>query len=161
MIFFNKARPTFAGIPEKFKERLISLLPSSPAMPLDISAPLIEDESYWKRCAQQRWHNCVVSNHGHSWKQLFFERCCEEELEVSGEDDNFDLFLLRNTMGHLKLKRKSRDSWSWERCHQLCIFNPFFLKFFGFFFRIMFSNCASANSPLTMISLSFSRLCLI
>jgi len=77
-----KLRPTFAGVPDKFKDRMISMLPTAPTLALEISSPLIDDESYWRRCAMQKWQNYIVSNHGHSWKQLFFERSCEEELEA-------------------------------------------------------------------------------
>ncbi len=42
------SRPTFAGIPKKFREKFTTLLPTT--LPLEITAPLIENESYWKRC---------------------------------------------------------------------------------------------------------------
>ena len=43
-------------------------------LPLSITAGLIEDEMFWKRSSMARFLNCDVSQHGHSWKQLFFER---------------------------------------------------------------------------------------
>ena len=39
---------------------------------------------YWKRCAADLFQTCVPADHGHSWKQLFFEKTVEEALE------NFD-----------------------------------------------------------------------
>lgn len=39
---------------------------------------------YWKRCASDLFQNCLPADHGHSWKQLFFEKTVEEALE------NFD-----------------------------------------------------------------------
>uniref|UniRef100_A0A7S4KSM2 Uncharacterized protein n=1 Tax=Guillardia theta TaxID=55529 RepID=A0A7S4KSM2_GUITH len=77
-----KSRPTFAGIPEKFKENLCKLIPTD--LPLQVSAPLIESDVYWKRCASDLFQNCLPQEHGHSWKQLFFERTAEEAIE------NFD-----------------------------------------------------------------------
>lgn len=53
-------------------------------LPLNVSAPLIDSEVYWKRCAADLFQTCVPSDHGHSWKQLFFEKTVEEALE------NFD-----------------------------------------------------------------------
>ena len=75
-------RPTFAGVPEKYKDRLAALIPTD--LPLHVSAPLIDSEIYWKRCAADLFQTCVPADHGHSWKQLFFEKTVEEALE------NFD-----------------------------------------------------------------------
>uniref|UniRef100_A0A6T8GLA2 Uncharacterized protein n=1 Tax=Hemiselmis andersenii TaxID=464988 RepID=A0A6T8GLA2_HEMAN len=77
-----RSRPTFAGVPEKYKERLAALIPTD--LPLNVSAPLIDMEQYWKRCATDLFQNCLPADHGHSWKQLFFEKTLEEALE------NFD-----------------------------------------------------------------------
>ena len=66
------SRPTFAGIPKKFEEKFTSLLPTNHL--LEITAPLIENESFWKRCALEKYENCQIAEHGLSWKQLFFEK---------------------------------------------------------------------------------------
>ncbi|KAM4600977.1 LOW QUALITY PROTEIN: dynein regulatory complex subunit 5 [Polymixia lowei] len=54
----------------------------SPSLPLDVTANLISDEGYWKRCCMQRWDLCDVSQYGHSWKQMFFERHIENLIEL-------------------------------------------------------------------------------
>ncbi|XP_022359175.1 T-complex-associated testis-expressed protein 1 [Enhydra lutris kenyoni] len=46
----------------------------SPDLPLAVTANLIDDENYWRRCCEQRWPVCHVARHGGSWKRLFFER---------------------------------------------------------------------------------------
>ena len=40
-------RPTFAGVPERYKDRLAALIATD--LPLHVSAPLIDSEIYWKR----------------------------------------------------------------------------------------------------------------
>jgi hypothetical protein len=64
------------------QDRLAALIPTD--LPLSVSAPLIDSEVYWKRCAADLFQTCVPADHGHSWKQLFFEKTVEEALE------NFD-----------------------------------------------------------------------
>ena len=58
---------------------MTELLPTS--LPLDVTAPLIDDESFWKRSALERWANCQLSEHGSSWKRLYFERNLTDFLE--------------------------------------------------------------------------------
>ncbi|KGL76825.1 T-complex-associated testis-expressed protein 1, partial [Tinamus guttatus] len=53
----------------------------STGLPLTVTANLIHDEDYWKRCCTQRWKVCVVSNYGNSWKRMFFERHLENILK--------------------------------------------------------------------------------
>ena len=72
-------RPTLRGIPTRFVDRVTELLPTT--LPLDVTGPLIDDEPYWKRCAQERWDNCQISDHGSSWKRLYFERNLSDFLE--------------------------------------------------------------------------------
>lgn len=38
-------------------------------------------EEYWRRRSQKRWKNCMVSSHGNSWKQLYFECNLQDTLE--------------------------------------------------------------------------------
>uniref|UniRef100_UPI003AAC4306 dynein regulatory complex subunit 5 n=1 Tax=Centroberyx gerrardi TaxID=166262 RepID=UPI003AAC4306 len=54
----------------------------SPALPLHVTANLISDEGYWKRCCSQRWDLCDISQYGHSWKRMFFERHLENIIEL-------------------------------------------------------------------------------
>ncbi|KAG7498098.1 dynein regulatory complex subunit 5 [Solea senegalensis] len=54
----------------------------SPSLPLHITANLISDGIYWKRCCELRWDLCDVSLYGHSWKRMFFERCLENMIEL-------------------------------------------------------------------------------
>jgi len=72
-------RPTLRGIPTRYIPRVTELLPTS--LPLDVTAPLIDDESFWKRSALERWANCQLSEHGSSWKRLYFERNLTDFLE--------------------------------------------------------------------------------
>ncbi|XP_067320371.1 dynein regulatory complex subunit 5 [Anolis sagrei] len=53
----------------------------STSLPLTVTANLISDEGYWKRCCTQRWTVCDVSHYGNSWKQMFFERHLENILK--------------------------------------------------------------------------------
>ncbi|XP_039982013.1 dynein regulatory complex subunit 5 isoform X2 [Xiphias gladius] len=54
----------------------------SPSQPLRVTANLISDGVYWKRCCEQEWDLCDVSNYGHSWKRMFFERRMESIIEL-------------------------------------------------------------------------------
>ncbi|XP_059213160.1 dynein regulatory complex subunit 5 isoform X2 [Centropristis striata] len=54
----------------------------STSLPLHVTANLISDGVYWKRCCEQRWDLCDVSLYGHSWKRMFFERHMENIIEL-------------------------------------------------------------------------------
>ncbi|KAJ8391557.1 hypothetical protein AAFF_G00088790 [Aldrovandia affinis] len=54
----------------------------SPSLPLRVTANLISDEGYWRRCCQLRWALNDISHYGGSWKRLFFERHLEHLLEL-------------------------------------------------------------------------------
>ncbi|XP_056219527.1 dynein regulatory complex subunit 5 isoform X2 [Seriola aureovittata] len=54
----------------------------SVSLPLRVTAKLISDGVYWKRCCEQRWDLCDVSHYGHSWKRMFFERHMESIIEL-------------------------------------------------------------------------------
>lgn len=43
-------------------------------LPLKVTANLVEDEGFWKRCCQAKWPICDVTAHNDSWKQMYFER---------------------------------------------------------------------------------------
>ncbi|NXK93531.1 DRC5 protein, partial [Formicarius rufipectus] len=53
----------------------------STSLPLTVTANLVSDEEYWKRCCTERWQVCDVSNYGDSWKRMFFERHLENILK--------------------------------------------------------------------------------
>lgn len=102
-------RPTFAGVPEKFKDRLAALIPTD--LPLNVSAPLIDSEIYWKRCAADLFQTVVPADHGNSWKQLFFEKTVEEALENfdGSEQAHTALSRLLETSSELVYKLKIRQ----------------------------------------------------
>ncbi|XP_044026001.1 dynein regulatory complex subunit 5 [Siniperca chuatsi] len=54
----------------------------STSLHLHVTANLISDGVYWKRCCEQRWDLCDVSHYGHSWKRMFFERHMENIIEL-------------------------------------------------------------------------------
>ncbi|CAL1586753.1 unnamed protein product [Knipowitschia caucasica] len=50
--------------------------------PLSLTSKLIPDGAYWQKRCKELWHNCDASNHGQSWKRLFFERYLENLIEL-------------------------------------------------------------------------------
>lgn len=50
-------------------------------IPLKITANLVEDEGYWKRCCKARWDICDTSAYGDSWKRMYFERNLQDIIE--------------------------------------------------------------------------------
>jgi len=79
-------RPSLDGIPSKFLPQVTARLPLD--LDISISGPHIHDENYWKRAcvARDGWKNCQISEHGLTWKQLYFEQNLQEELENFGWD---------------------------------------------------------------------------
>ena len=77
-----RCRPTLRGVPAQQVGLLSELLPTD--LPLEVTAPLIDREEYWQRCALARWDNCVLTDHGCSWKRLYFERHLAGFLEAVG-----------------------------------------------------------------------------
>ncbi len=75
-------------IPFVYMNKIITRLPVD--LPPLISAKYIDDENYWKRCCFHKYsrHECLVENHGSSWKRLYFEKLLTEQLESfhSGSD---------------------------------------------------------------------------
>ncbi|XP_041832384.1 dynein regulatory complex subunit 5 [Melanotaenia boesemani] len=53
----------------------------STSLPLHVTASLVPDGVYWKRCCKERWDICDVSHYGDSWKRMFFERHLENIIE--------------------------------------------------------------------------------
>lgn len=77
---FNK-RPVTEVIPPPLMHEITKNL-SSDISPI-IGAKYVYDEGYWKRVSVEKygWHNCVLSEHGLMWKQLFFEKYLQDRLE--------------------------------------------------------------------------------
>ncbi|KAJ3391413.1 T-complex-associated testis-expressed protein 1 [Lobulomyces angularis] len=71
--------PIIDGIPLKYRKSVLSEISTS--LPLSITANLIPDDLYWKKCAQEKFINCDPKRHGGSWKRLFFERYCKHLIE--------------------------------------------------------------------------------
>lgn len=90
LTFVLAERPTFADVPVQFVDRIIALLPTN--LPLASTAHVIDNDSYWKRCATERWKNCEVAEHGMSWKRLYFELNLRDALEnFSVSEEEADL----------------------------------------------------------------------
>jgi hypothetical protein len=85
-----QSRPILASLPEKFQKKIIDQLgvvqfteeyvliaqlikKILQDLPLNITANLIDDESYWKRCCTARWPLCDVTLTNNSYKRFFFE----------------------------------------------------------------------------------------
>ncbi|KAJ1147812.1 hypothetical protein NDU88_000667 [Pleurodeles waltl] len=75
--FENK--PILDELLPKHKVKVLEKLPTT--VPLKVTANLISDEGYWKRCCLKQWEICDVSQYGGSWKRLFFERYLENLIE--------------------------------------------------------------------------------
>ncbi|XP_054255078.1 dynein regulatory complex subunit 5 [Indicator indicator] len=65
-------------LPEHQKKVLARL---STGLPLAVTANLVSDEDYWKRCCTERWQVCDIAAYGDSWKRMFFERHLENILK--------------------------------------------------------------------------------
>jgi hypothetical protein len=75
-----------------YREKILSSI--AVELPLDITAPLIPDEAYWKRCALAKFKYCDISRHEFSWKQLYFESHIQSVIEqyVPWKDDEKELW---------------------------------------------------------------------
>ncbi|XP_003383294.1 PREDICTED: T-complex-associated testis-expressed protein 1-like [Amphimedon queenslandica] len=74
-----EANPLLSQLLPPYDQRVLEKLP--PTVSLDVTAPLIEDEDYWEKCCHNRWSLCMVSDHGESWKRMYFERHIQELIE--------------------------------------------------------------------------------
>lgn len=75
---FNQ-KPILNSLSKKYKNIVLDTI--STDTPLEITAHLIEEESYWKRCAQEKFKNCDVSKHRNNWKLLYFELLAQKTIE--------------------------------------------------------------------------------
>jgi hypothetical protein len=90
--------PNLQKIPEKYIARVLSTV--STEIPLTVAAVAIpdmpssepvgpqgKDLNYWRRRAMKHFSHCDPSKHGHSWKQLYFERHVAKILEFHIPND--------------------------------------------------------------------------
>ncbi|KAM4834745.1 dynein regulatory complex subunit 5 isoform 1-T2 [Thomomys bottae] len=75
-----QSNPILKELLPEHQQKVLSCL--SPDLPLTVTANLIEDEDYWRRCSVKRWPVCHVAKHGGSWKRMFFERHLENVLRL-------------------------------------------------------------------------------
>ncbi|KAG8011439.1 T-complex-associated testis-expressed protein 1 [Nibea albiflora] len=73
-------RPTFEVLTPTQKDYVHERLSTS--LNLQVTANIVSDGVYWKRCCEQRWDICDVSHYGNSWKRMFFERHLENIIEL-------------------------------------------------------------------------------
>lgn len=50
-------------------------------IPLKVTAHLIHEESYWKKCCKSKFKICDIVMHGGSWKRMYFEKYLESVIE--------------------------------------------------------------------------------
>ena len=70
---------TLNKLQAKHRAKVLEKLPTN--LPIQITASLIEDEGYWKRCCKDKWQVCDVSAFGDSWKRMFFEKNLQKMVE--------------------------------------------------------------------------------
>ncbi|NXC45298.1 DRC5 protein, partial [Penelope pileata] len=74
-----KNNPILGYLLPKDQKKVLDRLPTG--LPLAVTANLISDEGYWKRCCTERWQVCDISSYGDSWKRMFFECHLENILK--------------------------------------------------------------------------------
>jgi hypothetical protein len=84
--------PKYDELLDKHRDQLLKSLPTS--VPLKVTAPLIEDENYWKKCCKEKWPICDIKQYDNSWKRFYFEKNIEEIIEnfVPAKTDTKQLF---------------------------------------------------------------------
>ena len=84
--------PKYDELLDKHRNQLLKTL--SPGVPLKVSAPIIQEESYWEKCCKEKWRVVDIKEYDNSWKRFYFERNIEEIIEnfVPGKDDTKKLF---------------------------------------------------------------------
>lgn len=76
---FPPENPILDRLLPEHQRKVLDRLPT--ALPLAVTANLVSDEDYWKRCCTERWQVCDISGYGDSWKRMFFERHLENILK--------------------------------------------------------------------------------
>uniref|UniRef100_A0A8C7WQY9 T-complex-associated-testis-expressed 1 n=1 Tax=Oryzias sinensis TaxID=183150 RepID=A0A8C7WQY9_9TELE len=72
--------PIFEMLTAAQKEFLQERL--SLSLPVQVTASVLPEGPYWRRCCQQKLAFCDVSVHGHSWKRMFLEKHLENIIEL-------------------------------------------------------------------------------
>jgi len=77
--------PVLDRVPTRLRERVLKRLPAD--LDLSVGGTFIHDESYWRRrcTVEKKWKDCIIADHGYSWKQTFFERNLQDVLERFGD----------------------------------------------------------------------------
>ncbi len=104
---FNE-KPILNSLSKKYKSIVLDKI--STDTPLEITAHLIEEESYWKRCAMEKFKNCDVSKHRNNWKLLYFELYAQKIIEEyvprvdqqKHDDDDVDSVISNEDANRLK-----------------------------------------------------------
>ncbi|XP_051880921.1 dynein regulatory complex subunit 5 [Pristis pectinata] len=73
------AHPLLNELPEKSRRKVLARISTN--IPLQVTANLVSDEGYWRRCCLECWQVCDASLHGGSWKHMFFERLLKNVIE--------------------------------------------------------------------------------
>ena len=95
--------PTYHELLDKHREQLLKNL--STKVPLRVTAPIVDDETYWKKCCKEKWPICDIKQYDNSWKRFYFEKHIEEIIEnyIPAKTDTKQLFdyvhLGRNRFG--------------------------------------------------------------
>ncbi|XP_072133799.1 dynein regulatory complex subunit 5 [Mobula birostris] len=71
--------PLLNELPEKNRRKVLAKI--STKIPLQVTANLVSDEGYWRRCCLECWQVCDTSQYGGSWKRMFFERLLKNIIE--------------------------------------------------------------------------------
>ena len=79
-IFFSDNSKILNDLLPKHKSVVLEKI--STDLPLKITANLVDDEGYWKRCSKARWKICDVAAYGNSWKRMYFERNLQQIIEL-------------------------------------------------------------------------------
>ena len=101
--------PKYNELLNKHRHQLLNNLPTN--VPLKVTAPLIEDESYWQKCCKEKWPICDIKKYDNSWKRFYFEKHVEEIIEniVPAKDDTKKLFEYINLGMFNRLESKHID----------------------------------------------------
>jgi len=88
--------PVHENIPAKHIREITQNLPVD--LDANIAAEFVFDENYWKRRCIEHFlqRNCQISEHGLTWKQLYFENYLQkslEEYEPETKDDSLPALL--------------------------------------------------------------------
>nr|CAB3266874.1 T-complex-associated testis-expressed protein 1-like [Phallusia mammillata] len=75
-----KEHPVLKGLHSKDKIKVLDKIDTN--IPLEVTAHLVDDEGYWKRCCKGKYQVCDVSTYGGSWKRMFFEKYLEGLIET-------------------------------------------------------------------------------